>query len=75
MWTIVILNALLLLAGLGVWRGKISVKFILPLLQGIHGTMGITTPSPEQIRSAVAVWIVLLLAICDVLYAMYLYVF
>ena len=75
MLPMLVFNAILLLLGLAVWRGKVSVKLIVPLMHGIHGTLGITAPTPEQIRSAVAVWIVLLLATCDVLYAMYLYVF
>jgi hypothetical protein len=72
---VVVLNAVLVLAGFGVWRGKVSVKLITPLMHGIHGTLGITAPTEEQVRYAVAVWIVLLLAICDVLYAMFLYIF
>ena len=75
MWAVVAFNAVLLLVGFGVWRGKISVKFIAPLMHGLHGTIGITAPTPEQVRTAVAVWIVLVLAICDGLYAMFLYVF
>jgi hypothetical protein len=53
----------------------VSVRFLTPLITGLHYTIGISTPTEDQVRRAVIVWIVSVVVIVDVLFAMLRWVF
>lgn len=75
MLLLIIFNAILLLLGLLVARNLVPLKFVAGLLHGLHGTIGISAPTPKQVRGAVLLWIVSLAVIGDVLWVMLQYVF
>ncbi|MBS1859823.1 MAG: hypothetical protein JST11_30920 [Acidobacteria bacterium] len=64
------LNLLLLLAGAGVQAKLIPVRFLTGFITALHYTIGISTPTQDQVRRAVIVWIVSVLIIVDVLVAL-----
>ena len=68
-------NAFLVLLAIGVLAKVISVRFLTSFITGLHYTIGISTPTQDQVRRAVIVWIVSALVIVDTLYCLLLWVF
>jgi hypothetical protein len=75
MLLLIIFNAVLLLLGVAVARNRVPMKSVSGLLHGLHGTIGISAPTPKQVRGAVLLWIVSVALIVDVLWVMLQYVF
>jgi hypothetical protein len=63
-------NAVMLLLALGVLTKLVSVKLMSGFITGLHYTVGISTPTPDQVRRAVLIWIVSVVTIVDVLFAL-----
>ena len=68
-------NALMLLLAVGVLKKLIPVKLLSGFITGLHYTVGISTPTPDQVRRAVLVWIVSVVIIVDTLFALLRWVF
>ncbi len=68
-------NALMLLLAIGVVKKLVPVKLLTGFIAGLHYTIGISTPTPQQVRRAVLAWIVSILIIVDVLFALLRWVF
>ena len=68
-------NGVMLLSIVLVIAKVVSVRFLTPLITGLHYTIGISTPTEDQVRRAVIVWIVSVVIIVDVLFAMLRWVF
>jgi len=68
-------NGVMLLLIVLVIAKVVSVRFLTPLITGLHYTIGISTPTEDQVRRAVIVWIVSVVVIVDVLFAMLRWVF
>ena len=68
-------NAAMLLLAAGVLARVLPVRFLTGLLTGLHYTIGISTPTPEQVRRAVIVWIVSVVVIVDLLFSLLRWVF
>ncbi len=64
------LNVLMVLAAIGVQTRLIPVRFLTSFITGLHYTIGISTPTQDQVRRAVIVWIVSIVVIVDVLVAL-----
>jgi hypothetical protein len=54
---IVVFHLLMLFLGLGIISRTAPVKLISDMLGYLHGTIGITTPPTEQVRTIALVWI------------------
>jgi hypothetical protein len=67
-------NALMVLLAIGVIAKLISVRFLTGFITALHYTIGISTPTQNQVRNAVIVWIVSVIVIVDVLYCLLLWV-
>jgi len=63
-------NGLMLLLALGVVTKVISVQFLTGFITGLHYAIGISTPTQEQIRRAVLVWIISIVIIVDMLFSL-----
>ena len=50
------------------------MKFLASLLNGLHNTIGISTPPPDKVGLAAAIWIVSLLFIVLVLFILVQYI-
>ena len=70
-----VFNALMLLLGIGVARKIVPIKLLSGFITGLHYTVGISTPTPEQVRRAVLVWIASVVIIVDVLFGLLRWVF
>ena len=68
-------NVLMVLLAAGVIAKLISVRFLTGFITALHYTIGISTPTQNQVRNAVIVWIVSVVIIVDVLYCLLLWVF
>ena len=68
-------NGLMLLLAVLVIAKVLSVRFLTPLITGLHYTIGISTPTEQQVRRAVIVWIVSVVIIVDVLFSLLRWVF
>jgi hypothetical protein len=68
-------NGVMLLLAILVIAKIISVRFLTPLITGLHYTIGISTPTEAQVRNAVIVWIVSVVVIVDVLFSLLRWVF
>jgi hypothetical protein len=66
MSTLTIFNAVMFLAIAAALAGAIPRRFYDSFLRGLHLTIGISTPTDQQLRRAVAMWLVGVLAIVDV---------
>lgn len=75
MSALLVFNALLVLLGLGVARQIIPTRLFAGIVNLLHNTVGITTPTPRQVRMAVAIWITSVLIIVDALALLVAYVF
>jgi hypothetical protein len=56
-------------ATLAFWQGY-SMKFLASLINGLHNTIGISTPPPDKVAWAAAIWAVSLGFIGLVLFVM-----
>jgi fatty-acid desaturase len=63
-------NGLMLLLAIGVVTKVISVQFLTGFITALHYTIGISTPTQEQVRRAVLVWIVSIVIIVDILFSL-----
>jgi hypothetical protein len=63
-------NGLMLLVAIGVIAQVIPVQFLTGFITALHYTIGISTPTQDQVRRAVIVWIVSIVIIVDVLFAL-----
>jgi hypothetical protein len=63
-------NGLMLLLAIGVIARVIPVQFLTGFITALHYTIGISTPTQDQVRRAVIVWIVSIVIIVDVLFAL-----
>ena len=69
MVSIVVFHILLLLLGLGIASRAIPTQLVSNMLGYLHKTIGITTPSAQQVRMVALIWngcILLLLFIASV---------
>jgi hypothetical protein len=66
----VVFNAVMVLVGAGVVAKVISVQFLRGLVTALHYTIGISTPSQDQVRRAVIIWIVSVVLIVDMLFSL-----
>jgi hypothetical protein len=72
---VIAFNVVLLLLALGIARRVLPVTFLTSFITGLHYTIGISTPTPAQVRRAALIWIACVLIIVDVLYVLLLFVF
>jgi hypothetical protein len=70
---VIIFNVFILAVGAGIASGIIPAKLILPLLSGLHNTVGVTMPTPDKVRMVALIWLAFVLAIVDG--AVFLFVF
>jgi fatty-acid desaturase len=63
-------NGLMLLLAVGVVAKLISVQFLTGFITALHYTIGISTPTQEQVRRAVLVWIIAMVIIVDMLFSL-----
>lgn len=63
-------NGLMLLLAIGVMAKLISVRFMTGLITGLHYAIGISTPTQDQVRRAVLVWLVSVVVIVDMLFSL-----
>jgi hypothetical protein len=63
-------NVLMVVLAAAVAKRFIPVGFLTSFIAGLHYTIGISTPSQDQVRRAVLVWIASILIIVDVLFAL-----
>jgi hypothetical protein len=63
-------NGFMLLLAIGVVAKVISVQFLTGFITGLHYTMGISTPTQDQVRRAVMVWIISIVIIVDILFSL-----
>ena len=61
----VVFHVLMLLAGLGIVSRVVSTQLVSDMLGYLHKTIGITTPSPEQVRLVALIWIGSVIVIVD----------
>jgi hypothetical protein len=71
----VVFNAVMLLVGAGVVAKVVPVGFVTGLVTGLHYTIGISTPTQDQVRRAVIIWIVCVVIIVDMLFSLLRWVF
>jgi hypothetical protein len=65
MAVIVIFHSLMLLLGLGIVSRAIPPQRVANMLGYLHNTIGITTPSLEQVRMVALIWIGSVVVIVD----------
>ncbi len=51
------------------------MKFLTDLINGLHYSLGISTPRPEQVRMVVLLWLVSILVIIGAMYLLVRYEF
>jgi hypothetical protein len=51
------------------------LKFLDDFINGLHYTIGISTPPPDKVRTAALIWIVSMLIIIGIIALLLLYVF
>jgi hypothetical protein len=65
MVSIVVFHVLMLLLGLGIVSRIIPAQLISDVLGYLHNTIGVTTPSLEQVRTVALIWIASVIVIVD----------
>jgi hypothetical protein len=65
-----VFNGFMLLLAIGVVAKVISVQFLIGFITALHYTIGISTPTQDQVRRAVLVWIVSIVIIVDMLFSL-----
>nr|HWB98975.1 hypothetical protein [Bryobacteraceae bacterium] len=73
-WIVLFSAGMLLLGGV-VAAGWMPMGFLSSLVNDLHRTIGITTPTPKQVRIAILMWIVSMLIIVDGMFLLFRYVF
>jgi len=68
-------NGLMIVLAVAVAKKLVPLGFLSSFLSGLHYTIGISTPTQEQVRRAVLVWIASVVVIVDVLFALLRWVF
>ena len=68
-------NLLMAAIAVAVARKLIPIGFLTSFLSGLHYTIGISTPTQKQVRAAVVIWIISVVAIVDILFALLRWVF
>jgi hypothetical protein len=63
-------NGVMLVLAIGVLGRIVPVKFLTGFITAVHYTIGISTPTEEQVRRAVIVWIVSIVLIVDVVFSL-----
>ena len=51
------------------------MKFLTDVINGLHNTIGISTPPPEKVRAAALIWLASIVVIVGVLYVLLRYAF
>ena len=69
------INLVMIVFTVAVLKGWFPLKPLAGFITGLHYTVGITTPTPQQIRRATAIWAVSILIIVDMLFALVRWVF
>lgn len=67
MSALTIFNAVMFLVIAAALAGVIPRRLYQGFLRGLHLTIGISTPTDQQLRRALAMWLVSVLAIVDVM--------
>jgi hypothetical protein len=62
---IVVFHVLILLVGLGIVSRVVPTQLVSDMLGYLHKTIGITTPSPTQVRMVGLIWIGSVIVIVD----------
>lgn len=75
MTVLVVFNLVMALLCIAAMARRIPRRLTAAILNLIHGTVGITAPSDQQIRAAVIVWIVSAIVIVDGMAYLMAYVF
>lgn len=57
------------------WRDLLPRRWYAGLMEGLHNTIGITTPDARQVRWVMLVWIASVVVIVDAMAFLVLYVF
>jgi hypothetical protein len=65
MAAIVVFHALMLLLGLGIVSRVVPPQLVSDMLGYLHKTIGITPPSPEQLRMVALIWVGSVIVIVD----------
>ena len=65
MAAIVLFHALMFLLGLGIVSRVVPTPLVSDMLGYLHKTIGITTPSPTQVRTVALIWIGSVVIIVD----------
>jgi hypothetical protein len=65
MLTIVLFHLLMLVLGLSIGTGIVRLQLVSDLLGYLHNTIGITTPSLENVKMIALIWIGSLIIIVD----------
>ena len=65
---------MMILLAVGVATKVIPTKLLSEFITGVHYTIGISTPSQDQVRHAVIIWIVSAVVIVDVLFCLLMWV-
>jgi hypothetical protein len=63
-------NGVMLVLAIGVLGRIVPVKFLTGFITAVHYTIGISTPTEEQVRRAIIVWIVSVVLIVDVVFSL-----
>jgi hypothetical protein len=66
----VLFNVLMVVIIAGIIKRLLPIGFLTDLITGLHYTVGITVPPPDQVRRAAVVWIISVVIIIDVLLAL-----
>jgi hypothetical protein len=72
---ITVFNAMLLLLAAAIAAGLLPLKLFGSLLNALHNTIGITTPTPRQVQWVAIVWLLSTLLIVDSLAILLKFVF
>jgi hypothetical protein len=75
MVTLIIFNLVLLAMAVAVMTRMLPTGFLGSLIDGLHKSIGITAPTPNQIRWVVVVWLVSMVVIVDMMLFLFAYVF
>lgn len=67
---IIVFNVLMVLVIAGAIKRVLPIGFLTNLITGLHYTIGITVPPPDQVHRAAVVWIISVVIIIDVLLAL-----
>jgi len=67
---IIAFNVLMILVVAGAIKRVLPIGFLTNFITGLHYTIGITVPPPDQVHRAAIVWIVSVVIIIDVLLAL-----